>query len=141
MGESLTVLGFGDTNPYTDRSWKPDYSTMLRQVTLEVVDNETCNTKYYGNQGMGSDGMLCAYGDGQREASYKDSGGPLIRPGASPPHDTLVGLVSWGATLDEPGVYTRISYYYEWIRRKVCNNWPYDAPYYMKCFSKESLLY
>merc|ERR1712086_693000 len=40
-----------------------------------------------------------------------------------PSTDELVGIVSWGiscADQDYPGVYTRISYYYDWIVDTMC---------------------
>jgi hypothetical protein len=65
-----------------------------------------------------------------------DSGGPLIKKGANIYDDTLVGLVSWGRGCAEdgiPGVYSRISYFYDWIVETVCDNYADDAPYYMRC--------
>ena len=65
-----------------------------------------------------------------------DSGGPLIKKGANSYDDTLVGLVSWGRGCAEdgvPGVYSRISYFYDWIVETVCDNYADDAPYYMSC--------
>jgi len=52
-----------------------------------------------------------------------DSGGPLIRKGNSPTNDRLIGIVSWGfgcAHPSFPGVYSRISNYFEWIIATIC---------------------
>jgi len=65
-----------------------------------------------------------------------DSGGPLIKKGSNIDEDTLVGLVSWGRGCAEdgvPGVYARISYFYDWIVETACDKFPDDAPIYMKC--------
>jgi hypothetical protein len=65
-----------------------------------------------------------------------DSGGPLIKKGVNSYEDTLIGLVSWGRGCAEdgvPGVYSRISYFYDWIVETVCDNYADDAPYYMRC--------
>lgn len=70
-----------------------------------------------------------------------DSGGPLIKRGSSIDEDKLVGLVSWGRGCAErgvPGVYARISYFYDWIIETVCENFPEDAAPYMGCNPSES---
>ena len=70
-----------------------------------------------------------------------DSGGPLIRKGDSIEGDRLVGLVSWGRECAEdgvPGVYVRISFFYDWIVKKVCETYPNDSPPYMGCNPKSN---
>ncbi len=65
-----------------------------------------------------------------------DSGGPLILKGDEPENDSLVGIVSWGrecAMKGVPGVYARISYFYDWIIDTVCEKFPEDSPPYMGC--------
>ena len=60
----------------------------------------------------------------------------MLLRGNSPDEDSLVGLVSWGrecAMKGVPGVYTRISYFYDWIVDTVCEDFPHDAPPYMGC--------
>jgi hypothetical protein len=60
----------------------------------------------------------------------------LIKKGDSIDEDRLVGLVSWGrecAQEGAPGVYARISFFYDWIVETVCENFPDDAPPYMEC--------
>jgi len=60
----------------------------------------------------------------------------LIKKGDNFGEDTLVGVVSWGrgcAEEDVPGVYARISYFYDWIVETACENFPDDAPLYMQC--------
>ncbi len=56
--------------------------------------------------------------------------------GNTPDEDSLVGIVSWGrecAMKGVPGVYSRISYFYDWIVDTVCEDFPHDAPPYMGC--------
>jgi hypothetical protein len=51
------------------------------------------------------------------------SGGPLIIPGASASEDIQVGIVSGGAgcALDgSPGVYSRVSNEFNWIKKHIC---------------------
>jgi hypothetical protein len=52
-----------------------------------------------------------------------DSGGPLIATANGV--DVQVGIVSWGIGCGReafPGVYSRVSSAYDWIRNKVCDN-------------------
>merc|ERR1712238_502818 len=77
-----------------------------------------------------------AVGTKGRDACVGDSGGPLIRKGETPSEDTLVGLVSWGVGCARdgiPGVYARVSYYYDWIVDTICANFPFHAPEYLRC--------
>ena len=60
----------------------------------------------------------------------------MIKKGDSIDEDRLVGLVSWGrecAQEGSPGVYARISFFYDWIVETVCDNFPEDSPPYMEC--------
>jgi len=59
------------------------------------------------------------------DAYEGDSGGSLVVTGAD--YDIQVGVVSWGigcASKDFPGVYTRVTAKYDWIRIRgdVCNS-------------------
>lgn len=72
------------------------------------------------------DSMLCALGTG-KDGCQGDSGGPLISlddpSGGS--KDVLIGLSSWGVACAHdtlPGVYSRVSYSYKWMKMIVCKN-------------------
>ncbi|CAG7731771.1 unnamed protein product [Allacma fusca] len=89
-------------------------SDTLQEVTVEVVDDLDCRRSYGDSI---KDSMLCA-GDknGGRDSCQGDSGGPLVKQ----INDTiyLVGITSWGygcAEPEYPGVYTEVSYFYDWI--------------------------
>ncbi|KAJ6660574.1 hypothetical protein lerEdw1_017571 [Lerista edwardsae] len=89
----------------------------LRQTKVEIISNNICNRREVYN-GAITPGMLCAgYLEGGSDACQGDSGGPLVTPD---PREIwyLVGIVSWGdecAKPNKPGVYTRVTYYRDWI--------------------------
>lgn len=129
-GTPLTVIGFGDTNPSNAIDAISDH---LMQTTVDYVPNDQCK-RLYNNQESITAGMLCAYEEGKDSCSG-DSGGPLFRKGSGPGSDALVGLVSWGYDCagDQPGVYTRISTYYDWIVESMCSMNPDKVPDYVTC--------
>jgi len=127
---TFTVLGFGDT----DKGSPLELSDELQEVELDYVDNETCD-EGHGYTGEVTEDMLCVGGD-DKDSCIGDSGGPLIKRGWSIEEDRLVGVVSWGRGCAEegvPGVYARISYFYDWILETVCENFADEAPLYMQC--------
>jgi hypothetical protein len=135
-GEEFTIIGFG-----ADKSEAGglQLSEVLREVEVKYVDAETCD-RAYGSQGwVDRNAMLCAEGD-NADACTGDSGGPLIKKKIGDDDDghTLVGLVSWGnnepcAKNGIPGVYTRVSHYYDWTVETVCEKFPDDVPDYFQC--------
>ncbi|KAL3778874.1 hypothetical protein HJC23_005981 [Cyclotella cryptica] len=95
-------------------------SSVLREVDLPIITNDVCYQKYSGDI---FDSMICTFQPG-KDSCQGDSGGPLIIPGSSADTDTLVGIVSWGigcATNQYPGVYSRVSNGYDWIKTNVCS--------------------
>jgi len=124
------VAGFGDLKFRTPTKLYPipgggtlaAGSDSLREVRLPLVSREKCSRRYSGET-IGA-GQLCAgYEDGGRDSCQGDSGGPLVMYDRNKcPYQ--VGIVSWGegcADAKAYGVYTRISYFYDWIRARVPN--------------------
>ncbi|RLW08919.1 hypothetical protein DV515_00002611 [Chloebia gouldiae] len=93
----------------------------LRQAEVRIINTEVCNRRQvYG--GAITAGMLCAgYLEGQVDACQGDSGGPLVQANSRGIW-YLVGIVSWGdecGKRNKPGVYTRVTYYRNWIHSKT----------------------
>ncbi|NWR65353.1 TM11E protease, partial [Bucorvus abyssinicus] len=93
----------------------------LRQAEVKIISTKTCNRRQvYG--GAITPGMLCAgYLEGQVDACQGDSGGPLVHANSRGIW-YLVGIVSWGDECgkeNKPGVYTRVTYYRNWIHSKT----------------------
>ncbi|PSN36617.1 Trypsin-1, partial [Blattella germanica] len=91
-------------------------STTLRQVTVPIVADSTCNSNYAAYGGITAR-MICAGStSGGRDACQGDSGGPLVAGGQ------LVGVVSWGvgcARPSYPGVYAKVSNLRSWISQQT----------------------
>ena len=86
-----------------------------------------------------TDDMMCALDNVgvTSDACQGDSGGPLVKLGsdASGADDIQVGIVSWGfscADVNFPGVYSRISSQYDWMRNTICEN-SMSPPEYLNC--------
>ncbi|KAL1464490.1 hypothetical protein WDU94_004132 [Cyamophila willieti] len=100
-----------------------DISNTLRAATVKIIDQNTCRSSaVYGNSHQNIlDSMLCAgYLNGGIDACGGDSGGPLACQIGG--RFVLSGVVSWGdgcAKKNKPGVYTRVSYYANWINEKL----------------------
>lgn len=96
------------------------YPAQLQQAAMSYYDPEAClkeNGKYAGP------GTICAVArdeQGQvvpgRDSCQGDSGGPLTRS-AGRGSRLLVGIVSngYGCAAGRPGLYTRVSFYEDWI--------------------------
>ncbi|XP_050712134.1 serine proteinase stubble-like isoform X1 [Eriocheir sinensis] len=97
--------------------------SVMQKVPVPVITNDECE-EMYKEAGFVEDIpniFICAgYGDGGRDSCEGDSGGPLViqRRGRW----RLAGVISWGigcALPNQPGVYTRISEFREWVDKIV----------------------
>ncbi|XP_028617440.1 tryptase-like [Grammomys surdaster] len=123
-GTLCWVTGWG--NLYCQVKLPPPFP--LKEVQVPIIENRLCDRKYHeglitgDNVHIVRDDMLCA-GDGKHNFHQGDSGGPLV----CKVKDTWLqaGVVSWGelcAQSDRPGIYTRVTYYLDWIYRYVPKN-------------------
>jgi len=121
-GVFATVTGWGSL--YTDG---PSPS-ILQMVQIPVVSNATAMHPNGYPEGDITDDMLCA-GDmtgGNVDACQGDSGGPMVIRNPDDTQWVLAGIVSWGygcADPDFPGVYTRVSYFLDWITLHIDPNY------------------
>jgi len=136
----LTLIGWGSTN-YANENEDRIFPSVLQQTWVPYVSNDVCENSAFNNKQLYKDEifdeMLCAGRPGV-DACRGDSGSPLVLQnsyynGA----DLLVGLVSWGRGCGKyPGVYTRISYVFPWLRSRLCR-YSTDPPPYLECRPEE----
>ncbi|KAL7542097.1 hypothetical protein ACHAWF_010727, partial [Thalassiosira exigua] len=120
VGEEVTVVGWGDMDARESHETVPD---SLHEVEVKVISNEECRSSsgtFEGGEEVYGDDItasnLCARAD-DKDSCQGDSGGPLFHTQGS--EYVQVGVVSWGigcAHDDFPGVYARVSSFYNWIQ-------------------------
>ncbi|KAF4530499.1 hypothetical protein B566_EDAN017516 [Ephemera danica] len=113
-GHAATVIGWGRTSP------RGPISLTLKEVQIEIREQWLCQSVYDAVGYLVFTSQICAdVPQGHRGSCNGDSGGPLFVDG------TVVGLVSWAlgcATPGYPTVYTRVSFYRDWIERHTSYN-------------------
>ncbi|XP_050003924.1 anionic trypsin-2 isoform X1 [Alexandromys fortis] len=111
-GTQCLISGWGDTLSFPDN--EPD---LLQCLDAPLLTQAECETSYPGNI---TDNMVCAgFLEGGKDSCQGDSGGPLVCNGE------LQGIVSWGygcALPDNPGVYTKVCNYVDWIQETIAAN-------------------
>ena len=93
-------------------------ATILSQETkVDVYENMYCKNTWGSKI---KDFHICVGDKGNSGACRGDSGGPLAcKVGGI---WKLAGATSWGrgdCNVDSPAVYTRVSYYHQWIKKAV----------------------
>ena len=121
----LTVIGWGDITA-SDSDF--EMSNELMEVDINLITNEECERSSgtidgieMNYHGMITESMMCTMDFGE-DSCQGDSGGPLVFKSGQGA-DVQVGVVSWGygcAHEDFPGVYSRVSSAYDWIRELTC---------------------
>ena len=117
-GTSSTIVGWGLT------SEDGSSSSVLRQATVPIVSNTTCQAfvayTIYSSQ-------VCAgYASGGVDTCQGDSGGPIFVLASGTYYQ--VGVVSYGigcARALNPGVYTRVASYSSWISSTITSHAAY----------------
>jgi secreted trypsin-like serine protease len=113
------VAGWGLT---VQRSGLPGH---LKAVNVPIVSHQDCRAAYTSTHDIQAKAHICAgYMPGGKDSCKGDSGGPLIVR-AGPTGALLVGIVSFGegcARPNQPGVYTRVSSYADWIVSTIEQN-------------------
>ena len=153
-GQDVTVVGWGDTNPLPGVGDDcQTYPTVLMNVDVSVISNEECDASegydHYEYEGYGydlydtyknliRDTMLCATSY-KKDSCQGDSGGPLVVKGDDASEDVQVGIVSWGLNCASdyfPGVYARVSQFYDWIQSETCTYSSYASEAGFDCSSE-----
>ncbi|ERL86132.1 venom protease [Dendroctonus ponderosae] len=116
LGNQPFVAGWGNLQ------FNGPSSTNLQLATIPVVENSKCK-KAYESAAIIDESILCAgWDNGNKDACKGDSGGPLMY--GTVQRDTKgirffqIGVVSYGfqcAVAGYPGVYTRVTYFLNWI--------------------------
>ena len=135
-GVDATVVGWGLTSDGGEAS------DVLRQVTVPIVAQETCQAAY-GEAAITAN-MLCAGPEeGGKDSCQGDSGGPLVALHSDGAW-RQVGVVSFGQGCAEagfPGVYARVPAAFDWILATVPDlvslvPLPEGTPVYMPAVQK-----
>ncbi|XP_055542122.1 uncharacterized protein LOC129727891 [Wyeomyia smithii] len=118
--KTLEATGWGDTG------FAQEQTPSLLKVTLKPITNEECSEVYGNTNRLLRDGLketqICA-GDDLMDTCPGDSGGPLqiklLHNGKVSPF--IVGVTTFGTTCgtSTPGVYTKVSAYYQWILKTI----------------------
>jgi secreted trypsin-like serine protease len=96
---------------------------ILQEISLAIVDQEICNKNMESLLPI-REGMICAGGKKDKSVCYGDSGSSLF----CLINEKFIqfGITSWGKPYcDSDGyqsVFTRVSYYSDWISNKIDNN-------------------
>ena len=104
-GTYMRAVGLGHT------SFRGSKAEELKEVYVPLVPDDFCRSRM-SQYGTVDDTMVCAGGEGGKDACGGDSGGPLFHG------DVLVGVTSWGyecAWTGIPGVYAKVGKVIRWI--------------------------
>lgn len=118
-GQRCSIAGWGQVSyrPYGLGNFIP----LIASVSL--IDNDRCSELYSAAKTFTfyiDQSTICAGSQEGHDACLGDSGGPLMCQSSEDDRWKLVGIVSVGnecGMKDFPGIYTRVTYYRDWISR------------------------
>ena len=114
-GDQVLATGWGATKQ------GGSLATVLQEVSVPAISNDDC-AKAYPRETI-YDSTICAglLETGGKDSCQGDSGGPLVHFNNNGSF-IQVGITSWGygcAQKGSPGVYTRVSEYWDWIHDTI----------------------
>lgn len=119
VGRSAVVTGWGRL--YEDGP----LPNVMQKVSVPIITNKECEIMYR-KAGFIEDIpniFICAgLAKGGKDSCEGDSGGPLVLKDPTTGQWSLIGIISWGigcALPNQPGVYTRITHFADWIRQII----------------------
>lgn len=122
---AATIVGWGAISYQKDpitKAPKVERDDMLYQAIVPIVDTEQCQKTYGDN--LNPLHVICAgYKDGKIDSCQGDSGGGLLS--LKNGRWNVYGVTSFGDECGKEnayGIYTRTSFYVNWIRKIVLNN-------------------
>ncbi|XP_055386239.1 serine protease easter-like [Condylostylus longicornis] len=119
----LVIVGWGESGKKIKNNENSEdiLEKIQQHASLDVVDNNECRKKYL-RYNLKSTQMCAA--SAFSDSCKGDSGGPLIglQTNHFPFYYFITGIVSFGkhcGTLGEPGVYTDVRKYIDWIQQNI----------------------
>ncbi|XP_037988105.1 acrosin-like [Motacilla alba alba] len=120
------IAGWGAT---TARSL--DSADRLQQAKVQLIDVQLCNSSDWYAGEVHPYNLCAGYPQGNIDSCKGDSGGPLMCQDNNAEYWWVIGLTSFGtgcARARQPGVYTSIQYFYDWIDYNMRVNAVKSAP-------------
>ncbi|XP_047516539.1 serine proteinase stubble isoform X2 [Pieris napi] len=117
VGKTAYVTGWGrlyDEGPLP---------SVLQEVQVPIINNTACESMYQSagyNEHIPNIFICAGWKNGGSDSCEGDSGGPMVIQRDRDNRYVLGGIISWGigcAEPNQPGVYTRISEFRDWINQ------------------------
>ena len=107
-----------------------DHTDKLFGVNVPVMTQQACQKSY--DNTVSGDEICAGLPQGGKDSCEGDSGGPLFIPNAQG-KAIQIGIVSWGGPAgcgmpNNPGVYTRLTEYENWIKAQMSGDSTNPAP-------------